>query len=239
MREAKICPSGQPGGGLLDDRLQAGHGRQGEVLHELLDDPGRRLHRVQLPDALTRRNRSPAGPRRRGPPAAAASTRRRAGSLIIDCNGMGKGSGPSGCSQASVQSDRSCRAGFPVRPRDRTVSLAVAPSIFSFVAGAVSASSVVSHTLPVHTPAAPSAIMAAIWAPLTMPPAASTGIRPATTSSTSGTQDQGRDGPGMPARLAPLGHDHVDAGVELAHGVLPGPNQGHDGHTRATGPFGH
>ena len=39
----------------------------------------------------------------------------------------------------------------------------------------VSDSTVASHTEPVHTPAAPIAMHAAIWLPFMMPPAASTG----------------------------------------------------------------
>ena len=51
--------------------------------------------------------------------------------------------------------------------------------------GWVSASSVVSHTEPHHTPCAPSAIAAAIWRPRPMPPAPSTGMSP-TASTISG-----------------------------------------------------
>ena len=58
--------------------------------------------------------------------------------------------------QASVQSERSCREGLPVRPADRTVSREVAVSIFCLVCGAVSASSVVSQTEPVHARPRPS-----------------------------------------------------------------------------------
>ena len=53
------------------------------------------------------------------------------------------------------------RAGFPVIERDRTVSPRPARRNFSFTAGEVSASSVVSQTDPHQTPAAPSAIPAA------------------------------------------------------------------------------
>ncbi len=62
-----------------------------------------------------------------------------------------------------------------MRLRDLTVSREVAAIIFCLVYGAVSASSVVSQTEPVHAPSAPSAIAAAICRPVTMPPAASTG----------------------------------------------------------------
>ena len=92
---------------------------------------------------------------------------------------------------ALVQSDTSCREGFPVRPAERIVSRDEAATIFNLVCGAVSASSVVNHTDPVHAPAAPSATEAAICRPVTIPPAASTGVwRPpgisAMASSTSG-----------------------------------------------------
>src|SRR2546423_13099568 len=88
---------------------------------------------------------------------------------------MGSGPGESGPSQASVQALLSCRAGFPVIDRDRSVSEEVAARNFSLTTGWVSASAVVSHTDPVHTPRAPSAIAAAIWRPPAMPPAARTG----------------------------------------------------------------
>ena len=85
--------------------------------------------------------------------------------------------------QALVQSDTSCRDGLPVRPAERIVSREDAASIFCLVYGAVSASSVVSHTDPVQAPAAPSATEAAICRPVTIPPAASTGVsRPPGTS---------------------------------------------------------
>ena len=71
--------------------------------------------------------------------------------------------------------------------RDRSVSDEVAARNFSFTTGCVSASSVVSHTEPVHTPWAPSAIAAAICRPRAMPPAARTG-RGATASTISGTR---------------------------------------------------
>lgn len=54
------------------------------------------------------------------------------------------------------------RAGLPVIERDRTVSDDVAARNFSLTTGTVSASSVVSHTDPHHTPSAPSASAAAI-----------------------------------------------------------------------------
>ena len=100
---------------------------------------------------------------------------------------MGSGPGESGPSQASVQALLSWRAGFPVIDRDRSVSDDVARRNFSFTTGWVSASWVVSHTEPVHTPCAPRAIAAAICRPRAMPPAASTG-RGATASTISGTR---------------------------------------------------
>jgi hypothetical protein len=73
----------------------------------------------------------------------------------------------------------------PVDARERTVSLVRARTNLSRTAGVVSASSVVSHTEPVHTTLAPRTMAAAIWRPLAMPPAASTG-RPSTASTMSG-----------------------------------------------------
>src|SRR4051794_2633448 len=93
----------------------------------------------------------------------------------MNWRGMGSGPGPVDSSQAEVHVDFSCRHGLPVRPFDRTVSADVALSNFSTVWGAVSASGVVNHTDPVHAPAAPSATAAAIWRPVTIPPAARTG----------------------------------------------------------------
>ena len=118
--------------------------------------------------------------------------RRSAGSAIIACSGNGNGARPPLFgAHALVQSETSCREGFPVRPAERMVSRDEAATILSLVCGAVSASSVVSHTDPVHAPAAPSATDAAICRPVTIPPAARTGVsRPpgtsAIASSTSG-----------------------------------------------------
>ncbi len=94
--------------------------------------------------------------------------------------------GVSGLSHSSVQALRSMRAGLPVIERERTVSLEVAAMNLRWIAGSVSASAVVSHTEPHHTPSAPRARAAAIWLPLAMPPAASTGVG-ATASTISGT----------------------------------------------------
>ena len=137
------------------------------------------LHLVHQADALTdevgrQRLRARDGPARRARRRGAAPAR-----TSIDCSGSGSGWWPpSFGAHASVQSETSCRDGFPVRPAERTVSRDVAASIFCTVCGAVSASSVVSHTDPVHAPSAPIATAAAICLPVTMPPAASTGTAP-------------------------------------------------------------
>jgi hypothetical protein len=78
-------------------------------------------------------------------------------------------------SHASVQTERSCRAGFPVRLLERTASREDAAIIFSRKISLVSDSTVASHTEPVHAPAAPIAMQAAICRPVMMPPAANTG----------------------------------------------------------------
>src|SRR6266851_3234575 len=104
-----------------------------------------------------------------------------------DCSGKPRGAGASSRSHSSVHALRSIRAGFPVSDRERIVSRDVAARNFSFTAGWVSASSVVSHTDPHHTPSAPRARAAAIWRPEAIPPAASTGVG-ATASTTSGTR---------------------------------------------------
>lgn len=70
------------------------------------------------------------------------------------------------------------REGLPVRPFDRTVSREVAATIFSRNTSEHSLSGVASQTDPVHAPAAPIAIAAAICAPVMIPPAASTGTWP-------------------------------------------------------------
>ena len=111
--------------------------------------------------------------------------RRCASAINMPCKGIGSGSGLAGSSHSSVHAVRNWRAGLPVDARERTVSDEVAARNFSFTTGCVSASSVVSHTDPHHTPCAPNAIDAAIWRPLPMPPAASTGVG-ATASTTSG-----------------------------------------------------
>ena len=96
---------------------------------------------------------------------------------------MPSGSGVSSRSHSSVHADFSIRACLPVSDRERIVSADVAARNFSFTTGCVSASSVVSHTDPHHTPCAPSAIAAAICRPRPMPPAPSTGMSTASTIS--------------------------------------------------------
>src|ERR1700722_18336094 len=103
----------------------------------------------------------------------------------IICSGIPSGLGLPGSSQASVQSFLSNRQGFPVKDRDRTVSRDVALRYDSICLGGTSASSTVSHSDPVHTPAAPMTMAAAIWRPDPTPPAAGTGMG-ATASMTSG-----------------------------------------------------
>src|SRR5215510_14341852 len=99
----------------------------------------------------------------------------RAGSLIRLCKGIGNGPGLSGPSQASVHAERSWREYLPVRHLDRTVSRDRASIIFWRKISEVSDSVVASHTDPVHTPAAPRIIHAAIWRPVMIPHAANTG----------------------------------------------------------------
>src|SRR6185312_9194591 len=115
--------------------------------------------------------------RARGLPAAAArSIAWKASRLMMLCSGIGSAPGLSGSrSQASVQTERNCRAGFPVRPFERTASREEAAIIFARKISDVSDSTVASHTEPVQTPAAPIAMQAAICRPVMMPPAASTG----------------------------------------------------------------
>jgi hypothetical protein len=110
-----------------------------------------------------------------------------AGAVSMVWSGIGSGAGAAALSHSSVQALRSILAGLPVSDRERTVSLEVAASILRCTAGSVSASSVVSQTEPHHTPWAPSAIAAATWAPVTIPPAARTGVGE-TALTTSGTR---------------------------------------------------
>src|SRR5580692_737740 len=110
------------------------------------------------------------------PASAARLTERRALSLTRLISGIGRAPGLLGLrSQASVQAERSWRAGLPVRVFTRTASRLEASIIFSRKISDVSLSVVASHTEPVHTPAAPIAMQPAIWLPFMIPPAASTG----------------------------------------------------------------
>ncbi len=145
----------------------------------------------------------------------------------IICSGIASGSGLAGSAHSSVHDERSWRAGLPVFARERSVSADVAARNFSLTTGCVSASSVVSHTEPHHTPWAPSASAAATWRPSAMPPAASTGVG-ATASTTCGHQDHRADLPGVPTGLGALGDDQVDAGGLLALGVDDGPDEAGD-----------
>ncbi len=119
---------------------------------------------------------------------------------------------------------RSLRAGLPVVDRDRTVSPNPACRKLSLTAGAVSASSVVSHTDPHHTPSALRAMPAASCRPRATPPGG-----------------EHRDGPrrrraprerapwwrraGVPTGLGALGDDKIGGGGVPAD-VLDGPGQG-------------
>src|SRR5215831_14139152 len=96
------------------------------------------------------------------PACASLSIFASAGSETRLWSGIGSGSGASGDCHASVHAERSWRVYLPVRERERTVWRELAASIFSFTIGLVSASIVVSHTDPVHAPAAPIAMHAAI-----------------------------------------------------------------------------
>src|SRR6478752_10204970 len=90
---------------------------------------------------------------------------RLAYALRMNCRGIGRVPGDSGASHASVHAVRSCRAGLPVKARDRTVSLDVAFNNLSVTTPDDSFSATVSQIEPVHTPAAPRAIAAAICRP--------------------------------------------------------------------------
>ena len=101
--------------------------------------------------------------------------------------------------------------------------------------GWVSASSVVSHTEPVHTP----------WAPerhgrrhLAAPGDAAGGQHRAGRHGVDdlGDEHHGGDLAGVAAGLVALGHDDVDAGGHVALGVLALAGQGGDGDVRRRGP---
>ena len=144
--------------------------------------------------------------------------------------------GPSGRSHSSVQVVRSMRAGLPVmRPGPDGVAGAGARGTCPSRHGGVSASSVVSHTDPHHTPSAPRAIPAASWRPLAMPPAASTGSGP-TASTTSGTSTIVAIEPGVATGLGALGDDQVGAGLGVLDGVLDRPRRARRPGCRRRGP---
>src|SRR5262249_58947362 len=104
------------------------------------------------------------------PAAAARSMELKASRLMTDCSGIGNAPGLSDArSQASVQTERSCRAGFPVRPLERTASREDAAIIFSRKISVVSDSTVARHTEPVQAPAAPIALQAPICRPVMIP----------------------------------------------------------------------
>ena len=165
----------QPGGGL------------DELLDHVEHDLGGRLHLVHLPDDLADEvvhellGAGAFGVRR------PLAMRPWASAMSIPCSGIGQRVGvvrvvplvgPRRAQLAGrlAGGARGCARCPTTSPRRN----------FSFTTGWVSASSVVSHTDPHHTPWAPSAIAAAIWRPVAMPPAASTGVG-ATASTTSGT----------------------------------------------------
>ena len=118
-------------------------------------------------------------------------------------SGMGRGSGVSSRAQASVQSFRSIRQGLPVNARDRTVSPLAAARYAPICAGGHSASWTVSQIEPVHTPALPNAIAAAIWAPLPMRP-----------------QHEASDFAGVPSSLGSLSDDEIDPGFLVLHRLM-------------------
>ncbi len=149
------------------------------------------------------------------------------------CSGIGSAPGLSGArSQASVQTERSCRAGLPVRPFERIASREDAAIIFSRKISVVSASTVASHTEPVQAPAAPIAMQAAICRPVMMPPAAQHRHVADLLDRLDHLRHQhhGRDLAAMAAGLGALHHEDVDAGRDLAQRVLLGADEGGDRH---------
>ena len=106
-----------------------------------------------------------------------------------------------------------------MRPAERTVSRDVAASIFCTVCGAVSASSVVSHTDPVHAPAAPIATAAAICLPGDDAAGGQHGhVLPGRLDGVHHLGDQHQRGhlAAVPAGLGALRDDQVDAGLRPA-----------------------
>jgi len=83
------------------------------------------------------------------------------------------------------------------------VSRDVAARSLSMMSGLVLASATVSHCEPVQTPWAPSASAAAIWRPVAIPPAASTGTSGPTASTTSGMSTMVEISPQWPPASVP------------------------------------
>ena len=144
--------------------------------------------------------------------------RRDASAMSIGCSGIGNGPGDAADSHSSVHAERSWRAGLPVRLRERSVSDDVAARNFSLTNGWVSASAVVSHTEPHHTPSAPSASAAAICRPVADPTGGEHRDRRHRVDDL-GDQHHRADLAGVPAGLVTLGDHEVDAGGDVTHGV--------------------
>ena len=109
------------------------------------------------------------------------------------------------------------------------VSRDVAARNFCTVCGAVSASSVVNHTDPVHAPSAPIATAAAICLPVTIPPAASTGTAPVDGLDDLGDQHHRRHLAAVAAGLGALRDDQIHARRDLFDGMLLGADERGDG----------
>ena len=100
----------------------------------------------------------------------------------------------------------------------------------------VSASSVVSHTEPHHTPSAPRASAAAIWRPRAMPPAASTGTG-ATASTTSGTSTIVATSPVWPPASVPCATIRSTPAAACRRACCGGAGQRGDQHVVVVGPL--
>ena len=95
------------------------------------------------------------------------------------------------------------RTVLPVRARRRTASSERAANTASFSKGSSSLSRVPSQRVPHQTPCAPSASEAAIWLPLVMPPAASTGTSGPQACTTCGTSTMVAISPVWPPASVP------------------------------------
>ena len=95
------------------------------------------------------------------------------------------------------------RTVLPVRALRLTASSARAPKSTPFSNGLSSLSRVPNHTVPHHTPCAPSARAAAIWLPRAMPPAASTATPSPQASTTWGTNTMVAISPVWPPASVP------------------------------------